>query len=63
MGIYELLSMTSAIKDRIAAKAPAHEIRNAARAEGFRTLRDDGVAKVQAGITTIEEVIRVTQLE
>ncbi|MBI4598510.1 MAG: type II/IV secretion system protein [Candidatus Omnitrophica bacterium] len=60
IGIYELLAMTSEVKDLVVAKAAAHAIREAAH---IRTLRDDGVAKALAGITTIEEVVRVTQLD
>ncbi len=68
IGIYELLPMTEAIKGLVVAKAPAHAIRDAARkaagkSAGMRTLREDGLAKALAGVTTIEEVVRVTQLE
>jgi len=63
LGIFELLPVTQSIKDLVTAKAPAHEIREAARQAGMRTLREDGFAKVLAGLTTLEEVLRVTQLE
>ena len=75
VGIYELLLMTEAIKGLVVTKAPAHAIREAAQRApsgqtglpagqaGLRSLREDGVAKALAGITTIEEVLRVTQLE
>ena len=63
LGIFELLPVTQAIKDLVVAKAPAHEIREAARSAGMRTLREDGFVKALAGVTTIEEVLRVTQLE
>ena len=63
IGIFEALAMTDAIKDLVVSKAPAHAIREAARKAGMRTLREDGLAKALAGTTTIEEVIRVTQLE
>ena len=63
LGIFELLPMTGAIKDLVVSKAPAHAIRERAREAGMRSLRADGVAKACAGVTTIEEVIRVTQLE
>ena len=43
------------------AKAPFSEIRKAARANGMVTLKEDGVKKIKAGVTTIEEVVRVTQ--
>ena len=69
VGIFELLLVTEPIKELIVARAPAHTIRDAARKApsagqaGMRTLRDDGLAKALAGVTTIEEVLRVTQLE
>ncbi len=63
IGIFELLNMTDAIREHISAKAPSHLIRETARREGMRTLREDGVAKALAGLTTVEEVVRVTQLE
>ncbi len=63
IGIFELLPMTEAIKDLVISKAPDHELREIARKHGMRTLREDGFAKVITGVTTAEEVIRVTQLE
>jgi type IV pilus assembly protein PilB len=63
VGIYELLQVSDEMKGLLASKAPAHVIREAARRAGMRTLREDGMAKAAAGITTIEEVLRVTQLE
>jgi len=62
-GIFELLLMTETIRGQVSAKTPSHAIREAARAAGMRTLRDDGFAKALAGQTTLEEVLRVTQLE
>jgi type II secretion system protein E len=62
-GIYELLVVTEPIRPLIMNRAPATTIVTTALAEGMRTLRHDGWKKVMAGITTIEEVIRVTQTE
>ena len=55
--------MTEAIKQLVVSRRPVHEIRDAARRAGMRTLREDGCTKALTGITTIEEVLRVTQLE
>ena len=63
VGIFELLAMTDAVKNLVVAKAPAHAIREAARPGGLRGLREDGLSKVLSGVTTLEEVLRVTQLE
>jgi type II secretory ATPase GspE/PulE/Tfp pilus assembly ATPase PilB-like protein len=55
-GIHELLTVTKPIRRLIQTKARAEEIQDAAMAEGLRTLRQDGIEKVLAGVTTIEEV-------
>ncbi|MDP9175439.1 MAG: GspE/PulE family protein [Planctomycetota bacterium] len=60
IGIYELLIPDDAMIDRISQGAPLNEIRELARTAGVKTLRGDGVEKVKAGITTLEEVYRVT---
>jgi type IV pilus assembly protein PilB len=60
VGIYQLLQMTEDLATLAAAKAPREEIERAALATGMRTLWDDGLAKVAAGLTSIEELARVT---
>jgi len=62
-GIYELLVVTEALRPLIMNRAPASTIAQKAIENGMRTLRTDGWTKVKAGITTIEEVLRVTQIE
>jgi type II secretion system protein E len=63
MGIYELFVITEEIRGLILRKAPTGEIRRRATERGMLTLREDGWAKVKAGVTTVEEVLRVTQEE
>jgi len=60
IGIYELLVPNDAIRDKAIAFAPINEIRALATEGGMVTLRQDGMAKVKAGITTVEEVFRAT---
>jgi type IV pilus assembly protein PilB len=60
VGIFSVMSMSERIKEMTVAQEPEAEIAAAARAEGMLTLREDGIAKVRAGQTSIEEVIRVT---
>jgi len=60
-GIFELLPVTEGVKELILSRADAGAIRAKAIAEGMRLLREDGWEKVRRGITTIEEVIRVTR--
>jgi type IV pilus assembly protein PilB len=60
VGVYQLLQMTEDLATLAATKAPREEIERAALATGMRTLWDDGLAKVAAGLTSIEELARVT---
>ncbi|MGH7470605.1 MAG: GspE/PulE family protein [Longimicrobiales bacterium] len=62
-GIYELLCMSEELRALVAARAPLDEIRNAARRDGMTSLYDDGKRKVDAGLTSIDEVMRVTSEE
>ncbi|MCE1248463.1 MAG: type II/IV secretion system protein [Firmicutes bacterium] len=64
IGVYELLAMTYEIKELFLSDAPAEKIMEAAsRKQGMRTLFEDVLTKVSRGITTEEEVWRVTLLE
>src|SRR5262245_15643827 len=63
MGIYELLILNEGLRPLILNRAPASTIAGKASEGGMRTLRTDGWNKVKAGLTTIEEVLRVTQIE
>ena len=60
IGIYQLLAMTEELASLAASKASREEIERAALTTGMRTLWDDGVAKISAGLTSIEELKRVT---
>jgi general secretion pathway protein E/type IV pilus assembly protein PilB len=62
MAIMELLRMTAEFDEMVARRAPARELRNAARAAGYRTLVDDGMRRVMEGLTTLDEVSRVVDL-
>jgi type II secretion system protein E len=63
MGIYELLLVSESIRPLIMNRSPASTLAQKAIESGMRTLRTDGWNKVRAGMTTIEEVLRVTQTE
>ncbi len=60
-GLYELMSISDAVRDRIMSRSPADQIVSVAQKEGLRLLRQDGWLKVSEGITTPEEVIRATK--
>jgi type IV pilus assembly protein PilB len=62
-GIYELLIVNEAIRPFVLDRAPATTIAQKSIEQGMRTLRTDGWNKVKIGETTIEEVLRVTQIE
>ncbi len=60
-GIFELMIPDDEIRRMIVANEPSNIIANYAHSQGMRSLREDGVEKVLAGVTTVEEVMRVTQ--
>jgi len=60
-GIFELLLISDEIKNMVVAKTSSTDIKKKALNDGMRTLFDDGLDKVKKGITTIEEVLRVTE--
>ena len=59
-GIAEVLLLTAPIRGLILEQPQEHVIKQQARREGMRTLREDGLAAALGGLTTIEEVLRVT---
>ena len=59
VGVYEVLEVTEDIERLVAKNAPHVEIAEAARAEGMRTMREEGFVKVREGMTYIDEVLRV----
>ena len=61
VGLYEFLLMSDAIRHHVAAGADANVIRHEAISAGMRTLREDALDKLKAGLTTPEEVVRVTR--
>ncbi|MFM8274754.1 MAG: GspE/PulE family protein, partial [Gemmata sp.] len=62
-GIFEMMKMNSTIRELTFAQAPAQEIRRKARANGMRTLLDDGLLKACKGSTTLEEVLSTCHAE
>ncbi|MCX5918060.1 MAG: type II secretion system protein GspE, partial [Deltaproteobacteria bacterium] len=60
-GIYEALFISEPIRQLIMRKADSTTIARKALEGGMKALRDDGAEKVLAGITTLEELVRVTQ--
>jgi type IV pilus assembly protein PilB len=63
IGVFEVLEVSKEIKKLISEKIDADAINKAAVDEGMNSMLDDGLEKVIKGLTTIEEVIRVTKVE
>ena len=61
MGIFEVLVVTDEIRDLIVSRASTEELVRAARRGGMQSLRDDALRKAARGVTTLQEVIRVTR--
>jgi len=61
VGIFEILLLSEKIKDLIVAKNDSQKIMQQAVGEGMITMMEDGLFKVQEGLTTIEEVLRATR--
>ena len=60
-GIYEMLVLDDFLRDRIASSPNVTEFRRLCIERGMSSLRDDGFAKVEQGVTSVEEVLRVTE--
>ncbi|MFZ6780098.1 type II secretion system ATPase GspE [Undibacterium sp. Ji83W] len=61
VGVYELLQTTDAIRAQIHHEAAEAEVRKAAQADGMKTMREDGERWLKTGVTTPEELLRVTK--
>jgi type II secretory ATPase GspE/PulE/Tfp pilus assembly ATPase PilB-like protein len=61
MGIYEALRVSSEVQRMIVASGTSEEIQNEAIKEGMITMQVDGLIKAMLGMTTIEEILRVTR--
>ena len=61
LGIYELLVMDDAMRDLVTANPDVNQLRRLCRERGLVTLRQDGFAKVLKGLTTVDEILRVTE--
>ncbi|HEV2440279.1 MAG TPA: GspE/PulE family protein [bacterium] len=61
-GIFELLTVTQRLRPLIVRHASAEELAATARADGMRTMRENGMQRVAEGVTTLEEVVRSTRV-
>ena len=63
IGIFELMIMSEKVKELVLTKTSSSVIKKAAQEAGMKTLLEDGIRKVLDGVTTIDEVLRVTMLD
>jgi general secretion pathway protein E/type IV pilus assembly protein PilB len=63
MGIYELLCMNEEMRDMATERTTTTVLKKAARRSGMVTLREDGWSRALEGVTTIDEVLRVTKAD
>ena len=63
LGIHEVFELTPGLRELVNRRASTAELREAAKAEGMRTLREDGLVKALAGLTTPEEIVRATEMD
>jgi type IV pilus assembly protein PilB len=61
LGIYELLVMDDNLRDMVTRNPDVTQLRKLCRERGLVTLREDGFAKVMKGLTTVDEILRVTE--
>jgi type IV pilus assembly protein PilB len=61
LGIYELLVMDDSLRDMVTANPDVTQLRKMCRERGLVTLREDGFLKVMKGLTTVDEILRVTE--
>jgi general secretion pathway protein E/type IV pilus assembly protein PilB len=62
-GVFELISVDDTIRDMVLAREPSTHVRKYAISEGMRSLRDDGWVKAFDGVTTVDEIVRVSREE
>jgi type IV pilus assembly protein PilB len=60
IGLFSVMVMSDEIKSLTVQRAPEAEIAEVARSQGMITVREDGLQKARAGVTSIEEIARVT---
>lgn len=63
VGLFEVMEITEKLRSLIVQKSSADEIKRQAIADGMHTMLDDGLQKVARGMTTVEEVLRITKVD
>ena len=61
MGVYEMLVMDDSLRDTVTQNPDVNQLRKLCRERGLVTLREDGFKKVIQGLTTVDEILRVTE--
>src|SRR5690606_28312069 len=63
MGVYAIVPISPELHDMIIANTPVTEMRKLARRQGHRSMYQDGLIKAAKGLTTVEEVMRATNID
>ena len=63
MGVYEIIPISAELHDMIIASAPVADMRKLTRRQGHRSMYQDGLIKAAKGLTSIEEVMRATNID
>ena len=63
VGLFEVMEITEKLRSLIIQKSSADDIKRQAIADGMHTMLDDGLQKVARGMTTVEEVLRITKID
>ena len=63
IGIYELIPVTEDLQEMILAGKPLREMRASLHERGIRFMKEDGLLKARTGVTTVDEVLRVTTFQ
>jgi len=63
VALYEVMPLTEAVREQILSGATALDLKRTAIASGMKTLRQSGLTKVAEGVTTVEEILRVTMAD
>ena len=63
LGVFEMLMITNQLRGMIVERRSATDLQVVARKDGLKLMREDGGSKVLAGMTTVEEIVRVTKTD
>jgi type II secretory ATPase GspE/PulE/Tfp pilus assembly ATPase PilB-like protein len=63
IAVFEIIPLDDGLRQMIVSRVPHHDLKKAAMAKGMTTMFQDGIQKASRGVTTIDEVLRVVELD